>query len=188
MSWTNHIQEQLVAVKRSPGPFAIAVLLASIFGSGALYWFFNWEMWNVLEMKDRRIAELKEDLKTNKKTKPDEEMVNDLALFLQFTDDHSEPKEVTKNNIRYWRSVRSEGYHLDLPVDKKGKSLGIVNVPYRWWIFIVFDKPAKYRQMFVKCSNSERLQCSLGSHNQEHAIVWMIGDASQATLELSVTQ
>lgn len=190
MSFTDtclaQFSKEIASVRKAPFTFVIAVAVTGLFVGGSLYWVFNWEMWNVLEMRNARITELIERLAGSPKANT-EEKVNDLALFLQFSDDHTEPKEIRQTNVKYWRSVNSEGYHLDQK-EKNGKSKTILSVPYRWWIFIVFNKPVQYRQMFAKCPISDRFQCSLGYHNSEIAIIWLAGDVSQATLEVSVTQ
>lgn len=59
-------------MRKVPFIFFIAVAMASLLGSGGLYWAFNWQMWNVLEMKKSLIVALTEEndrLKSSKDIK-----------------------------------------------------------------------------------------------------------------------
>jgi hypothetical protein len=65
-------KKEIASVRKAPFTFLIAVAIASLLGSGGLYWVFNWEMWNFIEMKKALIAALTEEndrLKSSKDVK-----------------------------------------------------------------------------------------------------------------------
>ena len=65
----DQFKKEIASVRKAPFTFAIAFAIASIIGSGSLYWAFNWEMWNVFEMKKTLIAALTEENERLKSSK-----------------------------------------------------------------------------------------------------------------------
>lgn len=74
-------------------------------------------------------------------------------LRLQFFGDERFPQEITADNIKRWFSYRS-GMMGMTPQDKDGKPTeGGFFVPPSWAIFIIFEKPSRYRQIIPSFSN-----------------------------------
>lgn len=116
-----------------------------------------------------------------------DETTHDVSLFLQFTDEHAIPKEIHQTNIRFWRALFTPSIYGDTK-DANNQFTRVFSVPPHWYIILWFEKPARYRQMFVKCVGSENLSCAVQESNDSFAIVSVVGDVSRATLEASVVQ
>ncbi len=116
-----------------------------------------------------------------------EEKTRDVALFLQFSDEHTIPKEIRQTNVLSWYALYTESIYVKTE-DVNQKTVGGFSVPPRWSIFMLFNKPASYRQMLASCVGSESLKCAVQFSNDRYAIITATGDISRATLEISVLQ
>ena len=114
-----------------------------------------------------------------------EETVNHAALFLQFADGQTVPKEIRQTNVLSWYALYTESIFVDTK-DQNKKSVGGFSLPPRWNIFVLFKKPASYRQMLATCVGSESLKCAVAFSNDRYAIVTATGDIQRATLDISV--
>jgi len=118
----------------------------------------------------------------NNSTEP---QVVDTNLFLQYSDSHSVPVERGQKNIRYWYALYTESISVDTK-DINGKSLGGLSVPPQWAIFIIFDKSPIFRQMTATCAGPNNPKCQVQTANSAYAIVSIVGDATNATLEVNI--
>jgi len=114
-----------------------------------------------------------------------EEAAHDVALFLQFTDGHTVPKEIRQTNVLSWYALYTESIYVDTK-DKNNQSVGGFSVPPRWSVFVLFKRPASYRQMLATCLGSESLKCAVAFSNDRYAIVTATGDVTRATLDISM--
>ncbi len=192
MDWLlEEIRKEWPVIKEAPLFFSIAVALASCVIGLVIYQYFRTN----LEMKSDLLAS-KNELITSLETKitslpvspgKTEEITHNIALFLQFSDGHTVPKEIRQSNVLSWYALYTESIYVDAK-DKKNKSVGGFSVPPRWNIFVLFKQPVQYRQMFAVSTGSESLKSAVAFSNDRYAIVTVVGDVSRATLEVSVQQ
>jgi hypothetical protein len=179
---SNIFKKELASVKKAPVIFITAVLFVAVPLGIGLYVVFNWQMWNVIQMQ-------KDEIASYQKKQPlplssvDEETAHDVALFLQFTVEHVDPKEISQKNILYWRALYAPSAFLDIEQKQKASR---VSTPPHYFVVMWFAMPVSYRQMFPKCVGAPSLQCVVHEANNRFAIISMTGDVTGATLELSV--
>lgn len=107
------------------------------------------------------------------------------SIFLQFSDQHTVPKEIRQTNIRSWYALYTESIYIQ-PLDQDNKPMpGGTSVPPRWSIFVLFETPANYRQMIATCTGGKSLNCAVQMSNDRYAIITAIGDVTGATLDVS---
>lgn len=113
-----------------------------------------------------------------------EKPTHDINLFLQFSDDHTVPKEVKQTNVLSWYALFTESIYVDT-LDVNKNSIGGFSVPPRWSVFVMFKNPATYRQMLATCNGAESLKCAVQFSNDRYAIITATGDVTRATLDIS---
>lgn len=113
------------------------------------------------------------------------ETTHDVSIFFQFSDDHTIPKEIRQTNVLSWYALYTESIYVEMTDDNK-KPKGGFSVPPRWTIFLLFKKPATFRQMLAVCVGHESLKCAVQFSNDQYAIITAIGDVTRATLDISV--
>lgn len=124
-------------------------------------------------------------LNEKRKRHPPEDTTNNVSLFLQFSDEHTIPKEIRQANIFSWYALYTESIYVDT-LDQSNKSIGGFSVPPRWSVFILFKKPVVYRQMLAKCAGAKNPQCAVQFSNDRYAIITITGEVELATLDVSV--
>ncbi len=114
-----------------------------------------------------------------------EDTTNNAALFLQFSDDQTVPREIRQTNILSWYALYTESIYVDT-LNHEQKPIGGFSVPPRWTVFMLFKKPTIYRQMLAACVGHESLKCAVQFSNDRYAIITVIGSVTRATLDISV--
>lgn len=109
----------------------------------------------------------------------------DTSLFLQFSDAHTAPIEKNQRNIQAWYALFTASIYVDAQ-DVNGKSVGSFNVPPRWNVFVLFDKPPIFRQVVSECRGPNNPKCAVQTANGLFSIVSIEGDVTGATLEVSI--
>jgi hypothetical protein len=114
------------------------------------------------------------------------EPAKDVSLFLQFSDDHTVPKEVRNTNVKSWYALYTQSIYVDA-LDVHNQKVGGFGVPPRWSIFILFSQPVEYRQMLASCAGPETMKCTVQYSGRDYAIVTIEGNVTKGTLDVSVT-
>jgi hypothetical protein len=118
---------------------------------------------------------------------PNEPRLIETNLFLQFSDSHSIPIEKNPRNIRYWYALYTESIYVDTK-DENGKSLGGFSVPPRWTIFMMFEQPPIFRQLVAVCRGPNNPKCDVQTSNAAYAVVTIVGDITNATVDVSLVR
>lgn len=108
-------------------------------------------------------------------------------LFLQFSDAHSVPVEKNPRNIQNWYALFTESIYVDTK-DAEGNSLGGFAIPPRWAIFLIFEKAPIFRQLIATCRGPNNPSCAVATANSIYAIVTVIGDVTDTTLDISLVR
>jgi hypothetical protein len=116
-----------------------------------------------------------------------ERTAKDASLFLQFTDEHTIPKEIRQTNVLSWYALYTESIYVNTQNEQK-QSLGGFSVPPRWTVFILFKNPITYRQMIAKCAGDKTPHCAVQFSNDRYAIITLAGEVSHNTLDVSIIQ
>jgi len=124
---------------------------------------------------------------TRKPSDSDEPQIIETNLFLQFSDAHSVPVEKNPRNIRNWYALYTESIYVDTK-DKDGKSLGGFSVPPRWAVFMMFEKAPVFRQLLATCLGPNTPKCDVQIANASYAIISIVGDMTNATLDVSLVR
>lgn len=114
----------------------------------------------------------------------DPQMV-ETNLFLQFTDSHSVPIEKNQRNIGSWYALYTESIYVDAK-DADGKPAGGFSVPPRWAVFIMFERPPIFRQLVANCRGPKNPKCGVSTSNTTYAVITIVGDVTNATLDVSI--
>jgi hypothetical protein len=122
--------------------------------------------------------------KPSKATAP---QIIETNLFLQFSDSHSVPVEKNPRNIQSWYALYTESIYVGAK-DIGGRMVGGFSVPPRWTIFIIFEKPPIFRQMVATCRGPNDPKCDVQTSNVTYAIITIIGDVTNATLDVSLVR
>jgi hypothetical protein len=115
-----------------------------------------------------------------------ESTTRETSLFLQFSNPKTYPVEKAQKNIRLWKVMYTPSVSANAEDDNK-KPLQLFSMPSRWIIFVVFERPAIFRQMIATC-RPNNITCNVQSADLVHAIITIDGDITAATLEISVVQ
>jgi hypothetical protein len=113
--------------------------------------------------------------------------VIETNLFLQFSDSHTTPIEKNPRNISNWYALYTESVYVDAK-DADGNSVGGFSVPPRWTVFLMFERPPKFRQMVATCLGPNQPKASVQTANSVYAIITILGDVTSATLEVSLVR
>jgi hypothetical protein len=113
-----------------------------------------------------------------------EDIAHDVSLFLQFSDLQTVPKEVRQTNVLSWYALFTDSIFVNT-LDENKKPIGGFSVPPSWSIFVLFKKPASYRQMLAVGVRPESLKCAVPFSNDRYAIITATGDVTRATLDIS---
>lgn len=192
----NYLKEWLV-ISRAPVTFFSALFAAVLVSSYLIY---QYGFRDILEMKNDLINSYQQRIalllvpgptpqaesncrptKSEKSNHVIEEPAEDVGLSLQFSDERTIPKEIRQSNVRFWRALFTPSLSI-----KDDKGIKLFSVPPNWIVFVYFERPASYRQMFANCS-VKGLECTVHESNNQFAIVIIAGDASLARLEVSVS-
>lgn len=120
-----------------------------------------------------------------KPANPNEPRLVETNLFLQFSDSHSIPVEKNPRNIQNWYALYTESIYVDTK-DKDGKSLGGFSVPPRWAVFLIFETPPIFRQMVATCRGPNNPKCAVATANATYAVITIVGDVTNSTLDISL--
>jgi hypothetical protein len=110
--------------------------------------------------------------------------VDGAYAFLQFSDAHSVPVEKKTTNILSWYALFTESIYVDTQ-DANKKSLGGFSVPPRWTVFLLFENPARFRQMVATCKGPNNPTCAVQFSNDRYAVISIVGDVTLSTLEVT---
>lgn len=151
-----------------PAPLSLALLALGILGIGGAFYLY-------VEKLSHHVAA------------PASSPVHDIALFLQFSDDHTVPVEIRQTNVMSWYALYTESITVTLTDENKQPKEGF-SVPPRWTVFLVFKDPATYRQMLAKCGGTNAPKCAVQFSNDRYAIVTLTGSVAGTTLDISTVR
>lgn len=115
-------------------------------------------------------------------------MTDTAHLFLQFSDQHTVPVEKAQTNILSWYALYTESIYVNFQNEKQ-EQVGSAAVPPRWTVFLLFEKRMHYRQMIASCKgNGQQLKCDVAASTDRFAIITVVGDVTNATVELTNTK
>jgi hypothetical protein len=110
------------------------------------------------------------------------------SLFLQFSDGKTAPKGIRSTNIRNWWADWSPSVQIDELETTSNTVTRSMSVPPHWVIFMLFEKPAAYRQLIPSCAGPGKPVCGVAVADSQFAIVNINGDVTQMTLDVSTIQ
>jgi hypothetical protein len=116
---------------------------------------------------------------------PNTEHANGVALFMQFSDQKTVPKEIRSINVRSWYALYTDSIYIRIINNGKDVPTDAAQVPPRWSVFILFDRPATFRQMLANCVGGELIKCDVATFTDQYAIVTVVGDVTHATLDIT---
>jgi hypothetical protein len=104
-------------------------------------------------------------------------------MRIQFYGDERIPTEVYSENISNWYAVWSPSAIIRT-LDANGKEVGYQIFPKTWSIFVLFERPVKYRQLIVLFSSSGFPSYEVKQQTQRFAIIAVSGNIPNGALEV----
>jgi hypothetical protein len=104
-------------------------------------------------------------------------------LRLQFYGDTRTPTEIYSENINGWYTLWGP-YEKATLRDASGKVLSETEYPKRWDIFVIFEKPTRYKQLVVSFSGPSFPQHEVKVQTDRFAIVDVVADIPAGALEI----
>lgn len=109
--------------------------------------------------------------------------VINTSLRLQFYGDQRIPTEIYSGNVSNWYAIWTPSATV-VAKDAVGKEIERHIFPKNWIIFLIFQKPTKYRQLVVSFSSGGFPPYEVKQSDSRFAIIAISGDIPLGELEI----
>lgn len=111
-----------------------------------------------------------------------------VELLLQFHGGPNAPTELRSENVLQWYTLWNAEFNSFFTNEDRSQREKVFSMPRTWTIFVLFDKPAKFKQITVLFGSDNGPGFEVKSQNAFTAIITSNGDIPAGVLAIRSNQ